>query len=348
MPDKLIKNLKGPLRQVIRPALWLSIGLHVIVLLAPLPAPPKPDEAAQDPEEIKVTRLPAQPSPTVTPPARQQPKPPQLTQPNRPINRPISRPSAARPPVEPARSQPALTETQPAQPPDSTQPDPAPSEPPAANLQISFADFPDLAGAQGGCFDSSQCRQISGTPFRDAAQTLQQQMESQGYQVTPRDDLEDTGQKIYQLVALDGATRYLSVLSSDVGSTVYLLASEPLTIADLQQVGSIQTRLETLLSQVGSEAIAAQVPYPTLFFAGANPRPEINQLRVVPNVSPKQMATTLTNKLKMDEFSLSEIGDYGGGTMYEIGKKAFTGYVNLVPTTDGKGTVIVSWKSLPT
>jgi len=211
-----------------------------------------------------------------------------------------------------------------------------------------FSNFPELVGAQPGCFSSENCRQVSdGTTFRNAAQTLEQQMVAQGYQVSERDDLADTGQKIYQLVAQDGTMRYLNVLSADVGSTIYLLSPEPITLSELQQVETVQANLESLLGQLGNEAIAAQIPYPTLFLAGTSSRPEVRQIRLAPGVTPDQLVSTLTNTLQNNQFYLSAIGSYGGGKMYEVGKKAFTGYVNLVATADGTGTMMVLWNTLP-
>jgi hypothetical protein len=215
-------------------------------------------------------------------------------------------------------------------------------------LQIPFANFPDLAGAQAGCFGSENCRQVSdGIPFRNAAQTLEQQMVAQGYQVSEREDLSDTGQKIYQLKAQDGATRYLSVLSSAVGETVYLLSPEPITLGDLQQVETVRANLAALLGQLGTAAIATQIPYPALFLTGTTPRPEVEQMRLLPGVTPDQLASTLARTLQDNQFSLSAVGSYGGGKMYEVEKKAFTGYVNLVPTADKTGTVMVVWNTVP-
>jgi hypothetical protein len=70
-------------------------------------------------------------------------------------------------------------------------------------------------------------------------------------------------------------------------------------------------------------------------------------LRVLPGVNPDQSASTLTRILQDNQFSLSPVGSYGGGKVYEVGKKAFTGYVNLVTTADGTGTVIVLWNTVP-
>lgn len=346
-PNQSLKHLTAFLRWLIRPSFCLAIAMHALLLFAPLPSPKKTTVARPDSEVgIKITRLPPSPSPETA--VTSQPLPATVRSPNQTL------PNQTRStPVAPTR---LVSAPQPTTAPSSQllpQPSPESSpqlspDPPAANLQMPFSNFPELVGAQPGCFSSENCRQVSdGTTFRNAAQTLEQQMVAQGYQVSERDDLADTGQKIYQLVAQDGTMRYLNVLSADVGSTIYLLSPEPITLSELQQVETVQANLESLLGQLGNEAIAAQIPYPTLFLAGTSSRPEVRQIRLAPGVTPDQLVSTLTNTLQNNQFYLSAIGSYGGGKMYEVGKKAFTGYVNLVATADGTGTMMVLWNTLP-
>jgi hypothetical protein len=307
-----------------------------VLLFIPLPTQKKA-EIVQPPEiETQVARLPpSSPKPVLASPA--------------PLVRPSIAPvtQAAPLPAPNVIPAPVIAPSPAASPQPTATPSPSPAPPPT-NLQIPFANFPNLAGAQAGCFGSENCRQVSdGTPFRSAAQTLEQQMVAQGYQVSERDDLSDTGQKIYQLKAQDGTIRYLNVLSSDVGSTIYLLSPEAITLSDLQQVETVEANLVALVAQQGAAAIPSQVPYPTLFLAGTTPRPEIEQMRVLTGVKPDQAVSTLTRTLQDNQFSLSPVGSYGGGKMYEVGKKAFTGYVNLVATADGTGTVMVLWNTVP-
>jgi hypothetical protein len=63
-----------------------------------------------------------------------------------------------------------------------------------------------------------------------------EQLQTQGYTVRLRDDLEDdTGRKVYE-VSKDEETQFLSILSAlDLGRTVYVLAAKPVTLSDLQQ-----------------------------------------------------------------------------------------------------------------
>ncbi|MEO0706889.1 MAG: hypothetical protein AAF050_14640 [Cyanobacteria bacterium J06649_5] len=100
-------------------------------------------------------------------------------------------------------------------------------------------EFPHLAEAQSGCYGLEGCQQLSGN-YRRAAQQLIEQMESQGYQLTKRDDLDDTGHRVFEVIAPSEPekTYYLNVFSPDAGSTVYVLAIDILSLTELQQLSS--------------------------------------------------------------------------------------------------------------
>ncbi len=98
-------------------------------------------------------------------------------------------------------------------------------------------DFPDLAGAQSGCYGLENCRQINGN-FRQIAQQLVSQMKSQGYELTEREDLDNTGHRVFEVIHPDdpSITHYLNVFSPDIGSAVYVLAVDILSLEELKQL----------------------------------------------------------------------------------------------------------------
>lgn len=100
-------------------------------------------------------------------------------------------------------------------------------------------EFPHLAGAQSGCYGLESCHQISGN-YRRAAQQLIDQMAAQGYQLTERDDIDNTGHRVFEAITLNEPekTYYLNVFSPDVGSTVYVLSVDILSLEELQQLSS--------------------------------------------------------------------------------------------------------------
>ncbi|MGD1898835.1 MAG: hypothetical protein ACFB16_18010 [Phormidesmis sp.] len=98
-------------------------------------------------------------------------------------------------------------------------------------------EFPHLAGAQSGCYGLAGCHQLAGN-YRQAAQQLIDQMEAQGYQLNERDDIEDTGHRVFEVIAPNEPEKiyYLNVFSPDVGSTVYVVTTDILNLEQLQQL----------------------------------------------------------------------------------------------------------------
>ncbi|GEM_PF-4929332 len=47
------------------------------------------------------------------------------------------------------------------------------------------------------------------------------------------------------------------------------------------------------------------------------------------------------------DVSAAPIGEYAGGPVYQVKRGALLGYLNLVPTGDGKGTLVVMWRRSP-
>lgn len=242
--------------------------------MAPMPEPADSglalqESSAETDAELSVVMLPKQPaaedSPMVTPP----PSPNPVTsreiapKPLRPAEEepllqtdiiPEAAPPAPSLPTEPATPESWLPEDLPSTPsPEANllpEPEPTPNpqygEPitatPAGPL-INYDDtFPHFEGAVGGCFGFTECRRVSGAgSYRAVARSLIADLETQGYGVELRDDLEDTGRNVYELLPPDEDTKkYLLVFSDMDGSAIYVMSDEIMTLSDLQAL-QVQT-----------------------------------------------------------------------------------------------------------
>jgi hypothetical protein len=356
------KRLPPTLGWFIRPALLLSLGLHALLLLLPL-LPDRSTESAEvdtaTPEETAVSLTPLPIEPTPQPSIADAPLPssaptpiptPSVSSPvPAPVPAPIPAPAplpAPLPTVDPApAASPASPEAAPSPTPSPT---PAAVAPPQNQIVAPFADFPHLTEASACANQATEgCRQVSGN-FRQVSQTLREQLRQQGYTVSLQDDLEETGRQVYA-VTKDDRTRYLSVISSELGSTAYVLAAEPVTQADIEQVGTVQAELEASLSQLAGDAsvTSAQLAYPEFFFTADQPRPDIRSFYQINGTAPAPLGDRLTQALQTEGFQLSPLGEYGGGSVYEVSRGAFLGYLNIVPTVDGRGAIVVHWQRLP-
>jgi len=245
-------------------AVLLSLGVHGILfcvpwlsrpLLIPEAALISENSAAAEPVVIEMTELPATP-PTVLPklaePVLPAPEVSVLVAP--PVAQPL--PSESLLDVPPAEvsvqeqdsfPEPALPELE-AEPevvvPDVADPYSGLSSltedsPEYGSLVQLDDDFPHLVGAQSGCYGLENCHQLSGN-FRQAAQALVAQMESQNYQLTEREDIDNTGHRVFDVIVPDepDTTYYLNIFSPDVGRTVYVLTVDILTLNELQRLSS--------------------------------------------------------------------------------------------------------------
>lgn len=356
MGKTFLEWVPSSVRWLIRPALLSSVGLHLLLVFMPLPErSSEPASLTQvDSDQIRLTRLPKQSSPPPKPMVAAKPvatpKPsPSIARLQRPAARP---PSLLQPTLQPLpKSVNSETLPQPVAKTPVPTPPPAPitSADPVPPPSLPFADIPLLSGAQTGCFGLGTCHQVDGTNFRATGQALEEQLQAQGYRIKARDDLEETGRQVYEL-SKGNETRFLNILSSDLGSTIYLVTTQPITLNNLQNSETLKSELATILNSLPGTTTAnpTQMAQPEAFFAGPSPRPEAEAgLHLVPGNSPAQLLSSLENQLHSQSFTLTEAGGYGGGRLYEVTKDAFTGYLSLVPTTDHSSTIVVLWTNLP-
>ncbi len=74
----------------------------------------------------------------------------------------------------------------------------------------------------------------------------------------------------------------------------------------------------------------------------------IGTIRLIPNQLPEQVFSTIfAPVLKSNGFEVNLQGEYGGGKIYEVKQGTFVTYLNLVPTSDRQGTIVVAWSSIP-
>lgn len=111
------------------------------------------------------------------------------------------------------------------------------SEPEYGKVMPLSSEFPDLEGAEAGCFGLEGCRAMLGN-LHDIEQQLIAQLEANNYRLTKRDDIEDSGRRVFEVIAPDEPDElyYLNVFSSDIGKAVYVLTVDILSLVELQQL----------------------------------------------------------------------------------------------------------------
>ncbi len=356
-----LNNLPAPVRALVRPMLFASVGLHALLLFVPFP---NANQESKPPQEktVKVTQLPSTSKitgakPTVKPSLA----PKSLVVPKRLI----SRPQSAIPPI-PSPIRP-VSQAEPA--PQKVQPASAAEPPSAADPNNPLNTFPHFPGAQPGCLGVPSCY-ATGKDLAIVSSYFEKELLNKKYTVQPSPPESD--RKVYE-ISKDGTKQFLSLIF-DGTSTLYVLADAPRSFADLQKTVQIPPEFtNNILSQLsqsvsGSELSSDLNPTPDIFAdpnsfftslggadaqgfeVAAETNPEVESLKLVQGKTTTQLFSSFFNSsLQSNGFESTSIaGGYGGGDLYQIKKgssKPF--YLNLVPTKDGASTIVVVWRSQP-
>lgn len=350
--------IPSPMQALVRPMLFAALGLHALILFAPLPKEQqKPPENKETP--VKITQLP-------TTKANSQPKLPKVTiaKVNKPTLPKINRVSA-NPIVQTSVTQPRPVE--------ESNLSPSKSQPlyQTTETATSFADFPQYQPSTPDCFEKGlgeNCR-VAIAALTTVESFYQSAPKAKGFTVTPAEN--GAGTKIFSVTAKSGETRYLS-LFSDEPTIVILLSSEKITdLASLKGSVSPPADYVELLATVlpegdrsdnpANNANPEQFGQPQMFYNVVDEaelqKGTIPELRPGIDTSPKLAlgqapatfySATLEPELKGIFDEAAKQGQYGGGDLYRLKKGSTTIYLNLIPVKGQEGTIVVTWLKDPT
>ncbi|MBD1843507.1 hypothetical protein H6F89_08880 [Cyanobacteria bacterium FACHB-63] len=355
MPAKLA--IPAPARALIRPMLFAALGLHAALLFTPFPQEKqKPPENKEAP--VKITQLPTTKSTIqnqATPRVR-------LANPNKPSLPKINRPNPN--PVVIAQPQPLQARSTEA-PPQKGQ-----VANPVSGGATSFAEFPHYQPSTPDCFAKGlgeNCR-VATANLLTVAAFYQSQPKAKGFTVTLAEDNANT--KVYTVRAKNGETLFLS-LFTDAPTTVILLSPEKVTdLASLKKSVSPPEEYYQILADLLVEVDRSDNPannatpenfaQPQMFYnvvseaelqQGAIPelRPGIDAApKLAQGQTPANFYQSMSAAGLSGFFEISQHGQYGGGTLYKLKKGSTTFFLNLVPTKDQNGTIVVTWLKDPT
>ena len=234
--------------------LALSAGAHSLLLLVPMPQSSesalRPNSPETEADSIAVIMLPedpeaevaavpelARPSEPAAPPvAESVPLQPNVI--SEPVLSPAPNPDSLSAPEPGLNAEPELPPEDGLTSPGFVDPQPATDPTPVGPL-VGYSDiFPHAAGAESGCFGLGDCRRVvGGGNYRRVAASLIDDLENQGYSVDQRDDLDDPGRHVYEVVSPgDTLIQYLIVFSDGLESAVYVMSDEIITLAELQKL----------------------------------------------------------------------------------------------------------------
>jgi hypothetical protein len=311
-------------------ALLVSLGLHGVLLLLPTGSENKATTQKPEEKSIRITQLPMQ---IKAPVVKQLPKAPALR-----------KPTVVTKPLRSNTTVPALRQPKP-----QAAPPPSPRTA-SANTTASGAnpwqDFPQYPGAETGCHNLQSCLQTADGLDKVTA-FFEKELDAKKY--ASKLTITEANRKVYQ-VARNGITQFLSVIEEAGKGTIYVLAEAPRSLSELAKAVEVPAEIYSVLQNLDAgDAIRSNFTQPDLFYSGDSPRSDIGIMKLVPNANASTFFDEYFNtNLRNNEFDFSETGQtYGNGPIYAIKKGKLSLYLNMVPTQDGTGTIVVVWKQLP-
>ncbi|XGV99487.1 MAG: hypothetical protein ACAF41_11190 [Leptolyngbya sp. BL-A-14] len=304
---------------------WLatvvSLGLHGFLLLLPIAPDHKTPPVKPTEKSVRITQL----SKLSKPAPRQLPK---VLRPQKPK---LARPSQAKPVSPPAPPSKPSQESKP----DST-----------ANP---WQDFPKYPGGVPGCFNLTACVQSS-DDIKLVSTFFNTELKAKKYEAALTKDEPD--RKIYQ-VSRNNLTQYLNLFIFK-GTTLYVLSPKELTLAELTKAKAVPPEIDAIFAGVDAQEVAADsFTQPELFYTGGQLRSDIIDARFVKNLDASTTAETffdafIKGNLQSSQFDVPEESQpYGGGAVYVATKGNASFYINVVPTKDKEGGIIVIWQKPP-
>ncbi|WP_156426843.1 hypothetical protein [Leptolyngbya sp. NIES-2104] len=344
-------------RSMVRPMLFAALGLHALLLFTPFPKEQeKPPENKEAP--VKITQL-----PTTKSSARQTPKvaiakpKPALPRINRPNPNPIVQKSIESPTPQEAN------------PPESATSPQSQAQPSRNTGTATAADFPHYSPSTPNCFNvglGENCR-VATANLNTVAAFYLSAPKAKGFALTP--DEETADKKIYTVTTPDKKTLFLHLFKDEPTTVILLSDSKVSDLAALKGSVNIPADYYNLLTDLAPQvdrsdnpqtnAQPEQFPKPEMFFnvvsaaelqTGAIPemRPGIDgSPTLITGQTPDVFFQTISTAGLSGSFQVTPKGQYGGGNLYQLKKETTTFYMNLVPTKDRTGTIVVTWLRNP-
>jgi hypothetical protein len=217
----------------------------------------------------------------------------------------------------------------------------------SVNNNEAFSDFPKYAIAStgsNGLLTSELDKESLYTPDKlDRVAAFFEKELSHKYQLEKIAEAKDS--RVYKVSEKD-TIRYLHLLENNSQGTVILFTKDLINLQSLANPDKEYFE-EFITKFEGVDTSNKQITFsqPEKFNASVSGIEKI--VGVVANKNSDEFTTLLKSKLEAQEFTVTNIGSYGGGNLLEVKKRAFIQYISIVPSADNKGVVVVTWKQLP-
>lgn len=355
----MFKNIPFLVKSFLKPMLLISLGLHVAVLLIPLPTPPQKAELPK-PKPIKIAKLPplrTAPKPLTKKPNSNKPSAPKIvsSKPRLGIGLKPQQGTGATATKVQSKLAPKLS---------------TPSEPPSDSPNAGGGTWDDLPqyskNIQNPCDGVDGCVQ-TGDSFSEVTQYFEKNLSAKNFKFFKENAPEasyGTEYRAYKIINNKKEVQFLSILFNG-DNTKYVWADKVASEVDIVTKTitpmDITAFIEQLPTQFVDESKAKLLPerFPdaavnkfyidkdTPAFGFRNTRANAP---IIVSSNPTDTYQTLTSKLSSANYNANPIlAGYAGGTLYEITKSDLPKplYLTILATKEGDGSIVALWLDMP-
>ncbi len=360
-----LKSLPSSWQTLVRPMLLISLALHGLLLLLPIPSKQKETPPKQE-EKIKITQLPdTPPSPASSPISSPKPQASVIPKVAPPIRRQEAPIQQLAPRPKPLVKAPTIQ----ASPKPQQQAQATPQPTPSVAVKPTSLGIPPYPGAQKGSLGllkaDADKSALHTTDSLEQVDSFFQKLQAKGFNLTPETQYQQAGTKIYEIAQNSGKPQYLYLLPKD-SNVVILVASQlkdPKELAkaeasnpDEDAFNSVWDGLNAENSPIGNTAALNTTDLPQAVittFADTSDQ-SIFSTQYIARFgtadfskyrTPDEVINFLKSTFVTQGFDFSEQPKFENVSVYKVTRGSFTNYISIVPTKNNGAGVITSQNS---
>ena len=315
-PLDFLKNLPAPARMLFRPMLMISLLLHGVLLMLPIPSEQEKPKLPRKEARVKITQLPTPvPSPKSSPQSSSKPNP----QPSSQLSQSTRLYQPTRPEFSSERNpQPSFLPSQSTRLYQPTRPERMTTRQESAAFPLLLGESRSQSQQQSKSKKEEPQQQSTQQPSPSPSPSMAQPTPSPSPSVPQPKGDSDREQQVNQLALMIALEQVQDKYSED-------------------KLKKFKTEQDiNKLTEADKFKDAKGNPDKSRF--------EFLKKAVLP-LTPQEIFSALETQLSRLEFRINKIGIYGGAPLYEVTKADFKRYLILAPGTDEQGsitTIVVS------
>ena len=335
-PLDFLKNLPAPAQMLFRPMLMISLLLHGVLLMLPIPSEQEKPKLPRKEARVKITQLPTPvPSPTPSPQSSSKPNP----QPSSQLSQSTRLYQPTRPEFSSERNpQPSFLPSQSTRLYQPTRPERMTTRQESAASLLPLGESSSQSQQQSKSKKEEPQQQSTEQPTRSEStkeptpspSTEQPTRSESTKEPTPSPSTEQPTPS--QSMEEPTEDSYSNILSKNEIPTSFVAA-----LAQVKHKYSEEDKLKQFKTEQDINKLTEADKFKD---AKGNPDSRFKfSDKAVLSLTTEEIFSALETQLRSLEFRINRIGLYGDGPLYEVTKADFKRYLILAPGTDEQGSI---------